>query len=84
MSFLQHYGPSVGIVQPGGAVSFRRGRRRFVDDPDVTMAFVFTDGTLDPNPPLVGPILTFTRSTVGTFFDKFRVLQTAAIDAPRQ
>ena len=61
----------------------RRALGNFITNPDVTMAFKFTNGTLDPVAPLTGPVLTFNKAAVSKYVDKFGILQTAAIDEPR-
>ena len=69
------------MVPRGRAIMPRHIPGNPLIDPDVTLAYRFTDGTLAP---FVGAAaLTFTRSTTGLYYDALGVEQTAAINEPR-
>ena len=79
---LSFFGPTQGIVQPGGLVSYRKGGIDFVLDPDVTAGWDFAaDKTLIDRKNALQ--LDFTRASIATFFDVAGIRQTAQIDVAR-
>ena len=86
MGIIRYGNQSIMGIHPnagsGNLISYRRKAGGIITDPNTTMAFRFTDGTLDPVEG-IGLALTFTRASTGTYYDSNGILQTAIIDAPR-